>query len=419
MAYDLMPWMNNHPGGPYMLQITRGRECTALFESYHAPTLKEPYIRSTMAKYALPDVPAPKPPTHEWASTPIYTELKEIVRTYRRRYGIKATDDANAVLWYLLIGTLHYATFVCWLLGVGGLANAALFGCTIWFWAADLMHSGTHYALSNDKLLGSWLGWLGGAIFIFPSQWIRQHVTGHHVNTNVLGKDPDLFMYYKPIYKERPRVKYVSPFVTEIFPSFVGTFEQLLGSKSLRNQSLETLWAPGEYAGAASMLAVVLSMVLYVGFQFSRTRALLPFVVVGLFFYAFSQVSHINEASFTPRAEWKTPTKEWVVAQAYASQGDYEYHSRVWNKLSIGLNNQTLHHVFPSVHPCHYPALTDLIEPVFKKYQLPMGGWSQSFWHSLAEHWKHMTVLDAFRFDKATRRFQRTERSLGGEGGAF
>ena len=106
-------------------------------------------------------------------------------------------------------------------------------------------------------------------------------------------------------------------------------------------------------------------------------------------------------------------------AQAYASQGDYEYRSRLWNTLSIGLNNQTLHHVFPSVHPCHYPALTELIEPVFRKYQLPMGGWSQSFWYSLAQHWKHMCVLDAFRFDTATRKFQRTERSLGGEGGAF
>ena len=99
-------------------------------------------------------------------------------------------------------------------------------------------------------------------------------------------------------------------------------------------------------------------------------------------------VSHINLPSFeTPR------TKEWAVAQitacqarhrhsdrhtrdgrssrsrrARASQGDYGYYSHWSSLLSIGLNNQTLHHLFPSVHAAHYPALSELVKPVLIKH---------------------------------------------------
>ena len=39
-AYDLTEWLPRHPGGAYLLEITRGTDCTELFESYHAPSLK-------------------------------------------------------------------------------------------------------------------------------------------------------------------------------------------------------------------------------------------------------------------------------------------------------------------------------------------------------------------------------------------
>ena len=35
-----------------------------------------------------------------------------------------------------------------------------------------------------------------------------------------------------------------------------------------------------------------------------------------------------------------------------------------------GLHNQSLHHLLPSVHPCHYPALSVLLKPVFVRHHL-------------------------------------------------
>lgn len=381
-AYDLSAWMDRHPGGSYLLQITRGTEVTTLYESYHAASLKESFIQETLKKFQVAAPAAPVLiPLHSWApgSTPIYDELKETVKAYRLLHGIKATDSVRVVAWYVMLCAFHYAAFGAWVLCVGGLPMAFFFGLTVWLWGADILHSGTHYAMAYNQKLGEWLGWLGGAVFIFPSEWTRQHVTGHHVHTNEFGKDPDLYMYYKPVFKKRPNVRFVTPFLTEIVPSFVGTFELLLDSKSKRNQSMGRLpWAPGEYTSAWLMVLGLLGTMAYVASHSSALQAVLPFFVVGVLFYVFSQVSHINDDSFQP-----PPSKEWAAAQIMTSQGDYGYYSGFWGKMSIGLNNQALHHLFPSIHPCHYPALTALIKPIFEKHGLPTPGWSQTIGQAL------------------------------------
>lgn len=35
VAYDLTPYLDRHPGGRWLLNLAIGRDCTALFESYH------------------------------------------------------------------------------------------------------------------------------------------------------------------------------------------------------------------------------------------------------------------------------------------------------------------------------------------------------------------------------------------------
>lgn len=34
-AYDITSYVNSHPGGSQLLRLAIGRDCTALFESYH------------------------------------------------------------------------------------------------------------------------------------------------------------------------------------------------------------------------------------------------------------------------------------------------------------------------------------------------------------------------------------------------
>ena len=94
------------------------------------------------------------------------------------------------------------------------------------------------------------------------------------------------------------------------------------------------------------------------------------------------------------QAIWGTGT-EWAVAQIGAAAGDYAYDSRFWNLVSIGLNNQTIHHLFPGIHAYHYPALARLFRPVFEKHGLSVHRWTQTYTQSLLAH-------VAFVYDRTT-----------------
>lgn len=217
-AYDLEPWLDTHPGGRYMLDITRGTDCTALFESYHAASLRDPFIRATLAKHAAPPANVVPPVVKsqaqqllDWKNTPVYDDLKEVVRSYRRVHGIKATDSPATVSWYILWGVVHYVSLARWFLGWGGWANGVVLGLGVWFWAGDLTHSGTHYALTYSSAPNEWVAWVGGSTWMVTSAWVRQHVVGHHVATNVPGRDPDLCVNFLPISFPPPTHTVIAP----------------------------------------------------------------------------------------------------------------------------------------------------------------------------------------------------------------
>ena len=46
-----------------------------------------------LAVGAQVDGAEPSTTTYEWGATPVYDDLKSVVRAYRRRHGIKATDS--------------------------------------------------------------------------------------------------------------------------------------------------------------------------------------------------------------------------------------------------------------------------------------------------------------------------------------
>ena len=91
----------------------------------------------------------------------------------------------------------------------------------------------------------------------------------------------------------------------------------------------------------------------------------------GALFNVFSQISHVNEDCIQGVEDFKekTGTKrvEWVTHELL-SCFDYNCDSRLWGFLSMNLNNQGVHHVFPGVHPCHYIELCNIILPIAEKH---------------------------------------------------
>ena len=188
-CYDLTDWYDSHPGGRHLLEISRGTDCTELFESYHAASLKELYITSKLADYLVKDN---RDPASVGNKSPVYEDLKAVVRDYRREYGIKATDDWSMIAWYGMVCVVHVITWFSWFQGAASTMMITLQIITQMQWCASITHDGCHYALTTSPWWNEWFATNAtGPFFVLRSTWIRQHVIGHHVHTNVSKRDPD------------------------------------------------------------------------------------------------------------------------------------------------------------------------------------------------------------------------------------
>eukprot|EP00812_Abedinium_dasypus_P006634 NODE_1840_length_1052_cov_277.523571.p1 GENE.NODE_1840_length_1052_cov_277.523571~~NODE_1840_length_1052_cov_277.523571.p1 ORF type:complete len:296 (+),score=16.65 NODE_1840_length_1052_cov_277.523571:132-1019(+) len=287
---------------------------------------------------------------------------------------------------------------VGWLAGVGSPLNRLILGTTLWFWSGDMLHSGTHYALSCRPALSELMGWVAGWPFTLPHVWARQHVIWHHTKTNVAGMDPDLYHFDK-YFKNHPPpfawqkcrpfpIGLIAPLFTHLMP-LLHLPTVILRQNTFDGMKTKCVWGPGEWRGAVvtylSLLAGGLAVICAHGFLHFLT----PSFVVGVLYYLMSQVSHINAQSFS---DPRLGSGEWAVAQVCAAQGDYGYDSALWAKMSLGLNCQAVHHLFPNVHPCHYSALAKQLEPVFRKHGLPVPGFERGYCESL---WQHLQYLHA------------------------
>lgn len=86
MAYDLTPYLSRHPGGRWLLNLAVGRDCTALFESYHlrpevaAQNLKRLPVLEGFPVDAVPQSPRPN-------DSPIYNAIRCAVQARVRLPG--------------------------------------------------------------------------------------------------------------------------------------------------------------------------------------------------------------------------------------------------------------------------------------------------------------------------------------------
>lgn len=109
--YDLSDFVNRHPGGRDAILLGRGRDCTALFESYHPFTNQH---RLTLQKYRC-DV-KPGPVTKDDSPDDFYNELCVRVAKTLNEKGIHPIRDRSATwqrtAYYVVIGSAAVASGV-------------------------------------------------------------------------------------------------------------------------------------------------------------------------------------------------------------------------------------------------------------------------------------------------------------------
>jgi len=113
----------------------------------------------------------------------------------------------------------------------------------------------------------------------------------------------------------------------------------------------------------------------------------LPRVGHGILFYVFSQVSHIQDDAMQP------PTSKSWIAHEIESCVDYSDTSFFWNVMSIGLNNQSLHHLFPSVHPCHFIELSPILDEFCADHNIKRNK-VDTLWDALLAHFGYLGKIN-------------------------
>jgi linoleoyl-CoA desaturase len=405
-AYDFTALRDTHPGGAYIIDALRDQDCTAVYFSSH-PCVGCEALRRRIRPYRQ----RTGPPDPAWRDTRLYDDLKARVRAYRHVSGTLRAPP-TAWLWYA-----YWARWFCvlapsWLAGTASVPAMLALGWTLWILFADLTHSGTHGAVARMPRAG-WadaalvpLRWLC-APFCVHGAWVRQHILGHHAYTNT-GSDPDL--HHHP----RERVGWrVAPWTaaTAAYRKWRASFALGLWATQLQPclaNAAAMVWS-GRYPGAHAAVRWVgaerpwcalqtAAMWWLVGWlvRHHGPAALTPFATCGALFYGFSQVSHINAASFAEPAAEPAAVRNWAVHQVRAAAGDYATLSPLATLVSIGLNQQALHHLFPTVHPFHYTALTPSFCATLKRHGVAYRGPERTYGDALRDHlgWLHRLNTD-------------------------
>lgn len=431
--YDLSDFAPIHPGGEFLIRATCGSDVTALFETCHGSSLRRAAALQMLHRYATStrpsvkhtrtrenDMPAAKDATVKDATakdatvkdaTPLrwsdglYSELRAVVLEYRLTHGIKATDSLPALLWYAMWFAVQIVSLVLWWRG-GGVASTLALGASCFYWSVAAVHDGTHLCLTSNRWLSQLVAWSGACGFSVPNAWVRRHMLAHHVAINDAAIDPDVYAF-AVLFRISPEITvprhwwWALPLASSL-TSFGLT--HVSGVELMLTNRLEARLPPSVGVDRIELRSQAIFTLLWWVAMIWRASChglwstAAPIGIGGVLFYLASQVSHVQlDASKTPPdTNGGTSQKplEWAEHQLAECKGDYSY-DRAWaGYLSLGLNNQALHHLFPSVHWCHYPALTRKMRPVFAKHGVLMPGYTQNYADSLGSHLRTIVRLN-------------------------
>eukprot|EP00484_Ammonia_sp_Unknown_P001216 CAMPEP_0197023164 /NCGR_PEP_ID=MMETSP1384-20130603/3948_1 /TAXON_ID=29189 /ORGANISM="Ammonia sp." /LENGTH=438 /DNA_ID=CAMNT_0042451351 /DNA_START=58 /DNA_END=1374 /DNA_ORIENTATION=+ len=411
-VYNLSKFIKYHPGGSFILNANRRRDCTELFESYHLISSKQDFIQQTLRKHFVRAATVNEPQSpYDW-SDPLYLNMKQDLRTSvkqcLRENGIESHKASDRyLLLYAIFLVLSVINLFFYLHGY--YVAAVLVGVLGWVSSTEILHSGTHYAIFSDAATNLLFAKTCGFYHCLSSFWIYQHVISHHSYTNIDGKDLDLDWHdrrYLEFDHARnqyiPYWKIVSVFCvlnTSLSPIILACIEWKEGATKKGVDKLRYIHSELRnkcYLDVSLQLAVLfvvfpLLLVYRLGVGKGLLFTILPRFVHGAIYHVFSQISHINRGSF--RNQEMKQTKNFMVHQIICSS-DYAVKSRLFGILSVGLNCQAMHHVLPNVHPCHYPRLADVFAAFCKKYKIQRVV-HETLWDAVIAHYSHVFKMNS------------------------
>lgn len=389
-AYDLAEFRASHPGGARWLDIVEGEDATALFESYHATSLRRSWIDNKLRSLEVEVVPPSKVQQssrlYSFKEDDFYQTVAERVRAKfpSGTRGIKATRWTVAKNWCLVI-FLIIAARLAWYGGCIGAGGGVVLGALHTMVGFCVMHDASHAAVSTSASLNQMLSRLTNASQLWwHDTWLRHHCVAHHSHTGHEKLDPDkrhalpLIAKHVAHLKKRAlvlgtptsRAIYHAAVMTVMPGQFVG---QIIGYTIglLRGH----LWGVSLRQARRSPLEVVV-FVTILAFHgallfmhpFSDLAYFLGFNL--LYFCSIAPNHDVAEVAVAAQMRGAVGTVDWGEAQVRAS-ANFSTNVPLIGLLLGGINYQIEHHLFPGVSHAHYPELQQIVRDECEKRGLP------------------------------------------------
>jgi len=295
-------------------------------------------------------------------------------------------------VWYFFSITSMVACGTLWALN-GNSYYSIAFGITIWCGSSCILHDGMHHSIGSIHGidLNYWLPALFGWLHCIPLTWKLQHMKSHHAKTNQ-KEDIDiwhLFPVFFRVSKMTPfpthgKVRFLIfivffPCLTTLTPSVLYTLLFVWPYGKVKTEChQETFHSSSQELVESFIQWVCLVTILIFGVStHGFISTWLIYHTHGTIYFWMSQVSHANHESEFSDDDLKNLS--WDALQRLSCHGDYGVHSKFWAFLSIGLNTQAIHHLFPKIHWIHYSKLYKILEEIEEKTVL------KTYWISAGE----------------------------------
>jgi fatty acid desaturase len=355
LVYDLMPFVDHHPGGRRLIMGARGlHDATPLVHAYHV--FKDmTKVKNMLAKYQYTGPVEPFQRAHTplrpytFADTGFY---HRVVSAVRAEYDVHT--DVRLLMYGrpCLLGLLAMGCFWSdwmWLFGIVQIVAGFV------FW-----HDYEHGALgppSNSVLEHALTLCTSG---FDEDIWNLHHNAKHHAYTGAYGHDPDETTWTRSI------------------PGVVLLLFAHLGQRLcyLRLPYYGRLWFmrdPGHLSPCRLVLyAAALEALVY--WKTTSWLAVLWYIMgKSMMYMLLVYGDHMMPA--TRRAAQHmyretTHPMDWGEAQVRAS-ADFCVGHRITDWLMGGMNYQIEHHLFPALANAHYPRLAPIVRRVCTEMDIP------------------------------------------------
>ncbi len=398
-AHDLTDFVKKHPGGKDAILLGRGTDCTELFSSYHLLTAPGSAL---LARYEVP-VNRDDPATLELLGSSRFTfndgdfyktvrgRVREYFRETKQKPGASVGVQIFAAVSILGAIALTFPAYV-----LGSLWGALLLGFVKAIASVGPGHSMSHFSLFPR---GRWnaLAFRIGSPFLVSSWsiWSASHVRSHHVDTLTHDDLQDNYPLKRiqPTLPHRPwhRGQHVYAWLVYMLglplwtlQDFVLSVVSLFTKKHMTN--VFTLRQRVE-----NTLAIAFNLVFSVGLPFffmpfARALAVCLIANIASSLLVVIQIVVNHEVPETMGRTKAGETLDWGVHQVLTSH-NFGVGSALALHMSGGLNMQIEHHLFPSVHYSHFPAIAPIVQRACAEFGLPYHE-SSSVFEAMAKHYR-------------------------------